>query len=175
MRKIKSVFISVFNKEGIDELCKKLHENNIEIISTGGTQKHIEKLNIPVTTVESITDYPSILGGRVKTLHPKVFGAILSRSNNSSDDKDIKKHNLSKIDMVVVDLYPFKETVAKNENENEIIEKIDIGGVSLIRAAAKNFSDVLIVSCRLQYETTLDYLVKNKFSTDNQFRKRMAN
>ena len=174
MRKIKSVFISVFNKEGIDELCKKLHENNIEIISTGGTQKHIEKLNIPVTTVESITDYPSILGGRVKTLHPKVFGAILSRSNNSSDDKDIKKHNLSKIDMVVVDLYPFKETVAKNENENEIIEKIDIGGVSLIRAAAKNFSDVLIVSCRSQYETTLDYLVKNKFSTDNQFRKRMA-
>ena len=174
MKKINKILISVYNKDHLSHLSKICKLYNIEIISTGGTKKELEKLGLKVTSVESITEYPSILGGRVKTLHPKVFGAILSRSNNSSDDKDIKKHNLSKIDMVVVDLYPFKETVAKNENENEIIEKIDIGGVSLIRAAAKNFSDELIVSCRSQYETTLDYLVKNKFSTDNQFRKRMA-
>ena len=134
MEKIKSVLISVFNKEGIDELCKSLHQNNIQIISTGGTKSHIEKLNIPVTSVESLTDYPSILGGRVKTLHPKVFGAILSRTENKSDLDDINKYNISKVDMVIVDLYPFQTTVEQTTNENEIIEKIDIGGVSLIRA-----------------------------------------
>ena len=140
MEKIKSVLISVFNKKGIDELCSKLHQNNIEIISTGGTKSYIEKLNIPVTAVESLTDYPSILGGRVKTLHPKVFGAILSRKENASDLEDIKKYNIPKVDMVIVDLYPFQETVESGKNEEDIIEKIDIGGVSLIRAAAKNFS-----------------------------------
>ena len=141
MEKIKSALVSVFNKEGIDDLCTKLHQNNVQIISTGGTKKYIEKLDIPVTSVESLTDYPSILGGRVKTLHPKVFGAILSRKENSSDIDDIKKHNISEIDMVIVDLYPFQETVESGKKEQEIIEKIDIGGVSLIRAAAKNFSD----------------------------------
>ena len=174
MEKIKSVLISVFNKEGIDNLCKKLHQNNIEIISTGGTKEHIEKLNIPVTSVESLTDYPPILGGRVKTLHPKVFGAILSRKKNLSDLDDIKNHNIPKLDMVIVDLYPFQETVESGKNEETIIEKIDIGGVSLIRAAAKNFSDVLIVSSRGQYGKTLDYLLENNFSSDINFRKRMA-
>lgn len=174
MEKIKSVLISVFNKKGIDELCSKLHQNNIEIISTGGTKSYIEKLNIPVTAVESLTDYPSILGGRVKTLHPKVFGAILSRKENASDLEDIKKYNISKVDMVIVDLYPFQETVDSGKNEEDIIEKIDIGGVSLIRAAAKNFSDVLIVSSKSQYKETLDYLLENNFSSDLNFRKRMA-
>ena len=174
MEKIKSVLISVFKKEGIDELCKRLYQNNIQIISTGGTKSHIEKLNIPVTSVESLTDYPSILGGRVKTLHPKVFGAILSRTENKSDLDDINKFNISKVDMVIVDLYPFKKTLEKTTNENEIIEKIDIGGVSLIRAAAKNFSDVLIVSSKLQYDETFTYLYKNNFSSDLNFRKRLA-
>jgi len=174
MEKIKSVLISVFNKEGIDDLCRNLHQNNIEIISTGGTKKHIEKLNIPVTSVESLTDFSSILGGRVKTLHPKIFGAILSRRDNPTDLDDIKKHNISKLDMVIVDLYPFQETVESGKNEEDIIEKIDIGGVSLIRAAAKNFSDVLIVSSRFQYSKVLDYLLGNNFSSDINFRKRMA-
>jgi phosphoribosylaminoimidazolecarboxamide formyltransferase/IMP cyclohydrolase len=174
MEKIKSVLISVFNKEGIDDLCRNLHQNNIEIISTGGTKKHIEKLNIPVTSVESLTDFSSILGGRVKTLHPKIFGAILSRRDNPTDLDDIKKHNISKLDMVIVDLYPFQETVESGKNEEDIIEKIDIGGVSLIRAAAKNFSDVLIVSSRSQYSKVLDYLLGNNFSSDINFRKRMA-
>ena len=174
MEKIKSVLISVFNKKGIDELCSKLHQNNIEIISTGGTKSYIEKLNIPVTAVESLTDYPSILGGRVKTLHPKVFGAILSRKENASDLEDIKKYNISKVDMVIVDLYPFQETVESGKNEEDIIEKIDIGGVSLIRAAAKNFSDVVIVSSRSQYSNVLKYLLDNNFSSDINFRKRMA-
>ena len=174
MEKIKSVLISVFNKKGIDELCSKLHQNNIEIISTGGTKSYIEKLNIPVTAVESLTNYPSILGGRVKTLHPKVFGAILSRKENASDLEDIKKYNISKVDMVIVDLYPFQETVESGKNEEDIIEKIDIGGVSLIRAAAKNFSDVVIVSSRSQYSKVLKYLLDNNFSSDINFRKRMA-
>ncbi len=174
MEKIKSALISVFNKEGIDDLCIKLHQNNVQIISTGGTKKYIEKLNIPVTSVESLTDYPSILGGRVKTLHPKVFGAILSRKKNPSDIEDINKFNIPKIDLVVVDLYPFKETVESAKEEDDIIEKIDIGGVSLIRAAAKNFADKLIVSSRSQYIKVIDYLSENSFSSDLKFRKRMA-
>tara|TARA_B100001057_G_scaffold382754_1_gene388848 strand:+ start:29250 stop:30740 length:1491 start_codon:yes stop_codon:yes gene_type:complete len=174
MEKIKSALISVFNKEGIDDLCTKLHQNNVQIISTGGTKKYIEKLDIPVTSVESFTDYPSILGGRVKTLHPKVFGAILSRKKNPSDIEDINKFNIPKIDLVIVDLYPFKETVESAKDEDDIIEKIDIGGVSLIRAAAKNFADKLIVSSRSQYSKVIDYLSENSFSSDLKFRKRMA-
>ena len=174
MKKINSALISVFSKEGIDDLCKELHRNNVKIISTGGTQKHIESLDIPVTSVESLTDYPSILGGRVKTLHPKVFGSILSRSNNHSDLEDETKYELSKIDLVIVDLYPFQKTVEATDDESEIIEKIDIGGVSLIRAAAKNFSDVTILSSKNQYKECLDYLLKNKFETDLSFRKSLA-
>ena len=142
MKKIKTVLISVFNKDGLDKICPKLHKNKIQIISTGGTKKYIENLGIPVISVESVTDYPSILGGRVKTLHPKIFGALLSRAESKSDFSDIRKYQIPKIDMVIVDLYPFKETVNSSDNENEIIEKIDIGGVSLVRAGAKNFSDV---------------------------------
>ena len=136
MKKIKTVLISVFNKDGLDKICPKLHKNKIQIISTGGTKKYIENLGIPVISVESVTDYPSILGGRVKTLHPKIFGALLSRAESKSDFSDIRKYQLPKIDMVIVDLYPFKETVNSSDNENEIIEKIDIGGVSLVRAGA---------------------------------------
>ena len=174
MKKINSALISVFSKEGIDDLCKELHRNKVKIISTGGTQKHIESLNIPVTSVESLTDYPSILGGRVKTLHPKVFGSILSRSNNQSDLVDEKEYDLSKIDLVIVDLYPFQKTVESTDDESDIIEKIDIGGVSLIRAAAKNFSDVTIISSKKQYKDFLDYLLKNEFKTDLNFRKGLA-
>ena len=174
MKKIKTVLISVFNKEGVDKLCQDLNKNDIEIVSTGGTKKYIEKLKIPVTSVESLTNYPSILGGRVKTLHPKVFGGILSRSEEAIDNADIKQYNLPKIDMVVVDLYPFKETVKSSNDENEIIEKIDIGGVSLIRAGAKNYSDVLILSSKDQYESALKYLNRNKFSSEISYRKKLA-
>ncbi len=174
MKKINSALISVFSKDGIDELCKELHRNGINIISTGGTQNHIEGLNIPVIPVESLTDYPSILGGRVKTLHPKVFGSILSRSNNKSDLVDEKTHNLSKIDLVVVDLYPFQNTVESTNDESEIIEKIDIGGVSLVRAAAKNFIDVVTISSKTQYKEVLEYLSQNKFETELKFRKKLA-
>ena len=168
MKKINSALISVFSKDGIDELCKELHRNGINIISTGGTQNHIEGLNIPVIPVESLTDYPSILGGRVKTLHPKVFGSILSRSNNKSDLVDEKTHNLSKIDLVVVDLYPFQNTVESTNDESEIIEKIDIGGVSLVRAAAKNFIDVVTISSKTQYKEVLEYLSQNKFGIESK-------
>ena len=161
MKKIKTVLISVFNKDGLDKICSKLHKNKIQIISTGGTKKYIENLGIPVISVESVTDYPSILGGRVKTLHPKIFGALLSRSESKLDFSDIKKYEIPKIDMVIVDLYPFRETAKSSDNESKIIEKIDIGGVSLIRAGAKNFSDVLVVSSRKQYDSVLNYIIDN--------------
>ena len=174
MKKIKTVLISVFNKDGLDKICPKLHKNKIQIISTGGTKKYIENLGIPVISVESVTDYPSILGGRVKTLHPKIFGALLSRAESKSDFSDIRKYQIPKIDMVIVDLYPFKETVNSSDNENEIIEKIDIGGVSLVRAGAKNFSDVLVVSSRKQYHSVLNHIIDNDFSSDIAYRKKLA-
>ena len=172
--KIKSVLISVFNKEGLDMMCEFFFKNNITIFSTGGTEKYIKNLNIPVKSVESVTGYPSILGGRVKTLHPKIFGALLSRNNSEEDQADMKKHELPKIDMVVVDLYPFSETIRSSNDDNEIIEKIDIGGVSLIRAGAKNFSDVIIVSQKKQYNSVLNYLKENNFSSHLDFRKKLA-
>ena len=143
MRKITSALISVFNKDGIEEIAAKLHKQNIKIISTGGTKSFIENLGITVTSVESITDYPSILGGRVKTLHPKIFGGILYRDDQADLD-EVKKFSIPKIDLVIVDLYPFEDTVKSTNDESEIIEKIDIGGVSLIRAAAKNYNKTLI-------------------------------
>ena len=143
--KIKSALISVYNKEGIDPIVRELHKRNVTIFSTGGTQKHIENLNIPVVPVEDLTFYPSILGGRVKTLHPKVFGGILNRRNDVSDQEQLKKYEIPSIDLVIVDLYPFKETVKEGGTDDEIIEKIDIGGIALIRAAAKNFNDVVII------------------------------
>ena len=173
MRKISAALISVFNKDGIDEIATKLHNQNIKIISTGGTKSFIENLGIPVTSVESITDYPSILGGRVKTLHPKIFGGILYRDKQVDLD-EVKKFSIPKIDLVIVDLYPFEDTVKSTNDESEIIEKIDIGGVSLIRAAAKNYSKTLVVSSKKNYNEVITYLEKNKYSTDITFRKKFA-
>lgn len=172
--KIESVLISVFNKDGISDLCMELHKKNITIYSTGGTQKFIEKLNIPVKSIESLTGYPSILGGRVKTLHPKVFGSILSRSFNEKDIIDQEIYEIPKINLVIVDIYPFKETLNNTNDENQIIEKIDIGGVSLIRAAAKNYNDVLIVSSKNQYNNVLKSLKFNNFFTEVSLRKKYA-
>ena len=173
MRKISSALISVFNKDGIEEIATKLHNQNIKIISTGGTKSFIENLGIPVTSVESVTDYPSILGGRVKTLHPKIFGGILYR--DKQDDLDeVKRFSIPKIDLVIVDLYPFEDTVKSTNDESEIIEKIDIGGVSLIRAAAKNYNKTLVVSSKKNYKEVITYLEKNKYSTDITFRKNFA-
>ena len=173
MRKISAALISFFNKDGIDEIATKLHNQNIKIISTGGTKSFIENLGIPVTSVESITDYPSILGGRVKTLHPKIFGGILYRDKQVDLD-EVKKFSIPKIDLVIVDLYPFEDTVKSTNDESEIIEKIDIGGVSLIRAAAKNYNKTLVVSSKKNYKEVITYLEKNKYSTDITFRKKFA-
>jgi len=149
--KIKSALISVYYKEGLDEIVKILSELGVRIISTGGTYSYIKNLGINAESVESLTTYPSILGGRVKTLHPLIFGGILARRDNAEDGDQLKNYNIPEIDLVIADLYPFEETVAKGGSEEEIIEKIDIGGVSLLRAAAKNFRDVLVVSSRSQY------------------------
>ncbi|RLD62365.1 MAG: bifunctional phosphoribosylaminoimidazolecarboxamide formyltransferase/IMP cyclohydrolase PurH [Bacteroidetes bacterium] len=174
LKKIKTALISVYNKENLAPLIKKLNQLNIKIYSTGGTQKFIEELNIEVTSVESLTTYPSILGGRVKTLHPKIFGGILSRRSNENDIKEINNYEIPEIDLVIVDLYPFKETVANGASEEDIIEKIDIGGISLIRAAAKNFKDVLTISSRNQYNLLLDILNKNNGEISIEERKIFA-
>src|SRR4051812_21323679 len=157
-KNIKSALVSVYYKDGLDPVIKKLHKLGVKLYSTGGTLAFIEKLGIPVTAVDSVTSYPEIFGGRVKTLHPAIFGGILNRRNNPSDQKEKTTHNIPDIDLVIVDLYPFEETVAGKAPEADIIEKIDIGGISLIRAAAKNFSDVLIVSSRSQYTELLNLL-----------------
>jgi phosphoribosylaminoimidazolecarboxamide formyltransferase/IMP cyclohydrolase len=156
VKKIKSALISVFHKDGLDPLVESLHNNDVTIYSTGGTASYIKGLNIPVVEVESVTDYPSILGGRVKTLHPKVFGGILARRDNPGDMKECEEYGIPEIDLTVVDLYPFEETVKNTDNESEIIEKIDIGGISLIRAAAKNYKDTCIVSTREMYVEFVD-------------------
>ena len=137
MKKIKSALISVFYKNGLDEIVKELHENGVHLYSTGGTQAFIESLDIPVTPVEDLTEYPSILGGRVKTLHPKIFGGILNRRSLAEDQQTIEDYNIPALDLVIVDLYPFEEVVASGASHKDIIEKVDIGGISLIRAAAK--------------------------------------
>ncbi|NTV83343.1 MAG: bifunctional phosphoribosylaminoimidazolecarboxamide formyltransferase/IMP cyclohydrolase PurH, partial [Bacteroidales bacterium] len=149
-KKIRSALISVYYKDGLEEIARELHRQGVTIYSTGGTYDFIKKLDIPAITVESLTDYPSIFGGRVKTLHPKVFGGILYRRENTDDVDQAKQYGIPAIDLVIVDLYPFEETVAKSTVEEEIIEKIDIGGISLIRAAAKNYRDVLIVASSAQ-------------------------
>jgi len=158
--KIKNAIISVFNKDGLDEIIKKLAEFNIELYSTGGTENFIKSLNVKVNKIEDLTSYPSILGGRVKTLHPNVFGGILSRRGNYEDKQQLESYNIPEFDLVIVDLYPFEETVRNNLSHSEIIEKIDIGGISLIRAAAKNFNDVIVISQKKQYEKLLEYLKK---------------
>jgi len=149
IKRIKRVLVSVYHKDGLEEILRKLHKEGASFISTGGTQAFIEKLGLPCDAVEDLTGYPSILGGRVKTLHPKVFGGILGRRGNSDDKNEMKKYEIPEIDLVIVDLYPFEETVESGASEEDIIEKIDIGGISLIRAAAKNFSDVLIVASKV--------------------------
>ena len=172
MKKIKSALISVFNKDRIDEICTHLSSNNVTIYSTGGTYKYISNLGISVKKVEDLTSYPSILNGRVKTLHPKIFGGIL-KTNSESDIEDSKKYGIPNIDLVIVDLYPFAETVKNTKNHDEIIEKIDIGGVSLIRAAAKNYENVVSISSSSQYEKLIEIL-KDDCSTDISTRKNLA-
>lgn len=173
-KKIKTALISVYHKEGLDEIVQTLHTQNITILSTGGTQRYIESLGVPVKAVEDLTSYPSILGGRVKTLHPKVFGGILTRRAESSDQAEIKEYEIPEIDLVIVDLYPFEETVASGASEQDIIEKIDIGGISLIRAAAKNFKDVTIVPSKEQYSTLLSLLNEKGGEITLADRKRFA-
>src|SRR5205814_2126433 len=158
----------------LEPIIRTLAGHNVEFVSTGGTQEFIEKLGYKVTPVEKLTGYPSIFGGRVKTLHPAVFGGILYRREDASDLKQADEYKISPIDLVIVDLYPFEETVAKGGNENEITEKIDIGGISLIRAAAKNFNDVWIVSSRDQYGEVLEQLKKNNCASDLPLRKHFA-
>lgn len=174
MKAIQSALISVFHKDGLEPIVKKLHEEGVKLLSTGGTQSFIEKLGIPVQSVESLTDYPSILGGRVKTLHPKVFGGILGRRSEANDMEEMKSYGIPEIDLVIVDLYPFEQTVAHSSVEQEIIEKIDIGGISLIRAAAKNFADTLVVSSMDQYPAFLEHLETEGAKTDIATRKQYA-
>jgi len=161
-KKINSALISVFYKEGLDKVVKVLHDLGVRIYSTGGTYNFIEELGIPAEKVEDLTTYPSILGGRVKTLHPLVFGGILARRGNKNDMEQVSRYKIPPIDLVIVDLYPFEETVRSIDDEQEIIEKIDIGGISLIRAAAKNYDDVLIISKREQYPGLLTLLNEKK-------------
>jgi phosphoribosylaminoimidazolecarboxamide formyltransferase/IMP cyclohydrolase len=173
-KRIHSALISVFDKTGLEPLIKILHENNVVIYSTGGTQSFIEKLGVPVVRVEDLTSYPSILGGRVKTLHPKVFGGILNRRDHAEDVEQLKTFEIPEIDLVVVDLYPFEATVASGASHEDIIEKIDIGGISLIRAAAKNYKDVVILSMQSQYNELVQILNNQSGETTIDQRKVFA-
>lgn len=173
-KQISSALISVYHKDGLDPIVQLLHKLGITIYSTGGTEAFIKKLGIPVTPVESLTSYPSILGGRVKTLHPKVFGGILARREIGDDLDQLREYQIPEIDLVIVDLYPFEDTVRSGAEEQKIIEKIDIGGISLIRAAAKNFRDILVVSSMGQYESLLEVLHSGKGSTTLETRKEFA-
>ncbi|AXY76295.1 bifunctional phosphoribosylaminoimidazolecarboxamide formyltransferase/IMP cyclohydrolase PurH [Paraflavitalea soli] len=163
-KKIQSALISVFYKDGLEPVVQQLHQLGITIYSTGGTQAFIEKLGIPVIPVENLTTYPSILGGRVKTLHPSVFGGILGRRDNETDLQEMKQYKIPEIDLVIVDLYPFEETVASTSEEKLIIEKIDIGGPSMIRGAAKNFRDLVVVAAKSEY-AALEQLLKDQQGT----------
>ena len=173
-KKIKTALVSVFHKDGLDELLAKLNEEGVKFLSTGGTQKFIESLGYECEKVEEVTTYPSILGGRVKTLHPKIFGGILARRDNEGDQEQMKEYEIPSIDLVIVDLYPFEQTVASGASDADIIEKIDIGGISLIRAGAKNFKDVVIVPSKAEYSVLLDILKKKGAETDIEDRKMFA-
>ncbi len=173
-KKIKSALISVYYKDQLEEIVKKLDKQGVSIISTGGTKEFIEKLGIRVTAVEELTGYPSILGGRVKTLHPRIFGGILGRTGNDSDIADMKQYEINPVDLVVVDLYPFEATVASGATDDDIIEKIDIGGISLIRAAAKNYEDVVIIPSKDQYRYLLDILNNQNGLSDIDQRRHLA-
>lgn len=170
----KAALVSVYNKEGLEPLIKKLHELGITLYSTGGTEQFIKGLGIPVKAVEDVTSYPSILGGRVKTLHPKIFGGILNRQENTSDQQEMKDYEIPQLDIVIVDLYPFEKTVASGAAEQDIVEKIDIGGISLIRATAKNFKDTLCVSSVADYEEVLQLITADNGSTSLEDRKHFA-
>ncbi len=171
---IKSALISVFSKDGLEPIVKKLNEQGVTIYSTGGTEKFINDLGIDVVPVEDVTSYPSILGGRVKTLHPKVFGGILNRQNNDSDVAELAEYEIPQIDVVIVDLYPFEKTVASGASTQDIIEKIDIGGISLIRAAAKNYADVICVSSVEDYFEFLELISEKNGTLSQEDRKRFA-
>lgn len=173
-RKIQAALISVFYKDGLEPIVRQLHQDGVVIYSTGGTQTFIEELGLPCKSVESVTAYPSILGGRVKTLHPKVFGGILARRDFEEDKKHVAEFEIPLFDLVIVDLYPFEETVASTNEESKIIEKIDIGGVSLIRAAAKNHQDVCIVASRKQYPAFVQLLTTNACTTSLEERRALA-
>jgi phosphoribosylaminoimidazolecarboxamide formyltransferase/IMP cyclohydrolase len=173
-RKITRALVSVYYKDRLEPIIHKLASSGVEFVSTGGTQDFIQKLGYKVTPVEELTGYPSIFGGRVKTLHPAIFGGILYRRQDSGDLKQAGEYKIAPIDLVVVDLYPFEETVAAGGSEDAIIEKIDIGGISLIRGAAKNFQDVLIISSRSQYDSLLDLLEKKDCASDLEDRKKFA-
>ena len=173
-KRIKRALVSVYHKDGLDEILKKLHREGVSFVSTGGTQKFIEELGLTCDAVEDLTGYPSILGGRVKTLHPKVFGGILNRRDNEGDQAQIAQYEIPEIDLVIVDLYPFEETVASGAEEQAIIEKIDIGGISLIRAAAKNFKDVVIVASKAQYQPLMQLLNEKGAETSIEDRKWFA-
>lgn len=174
MKKIKSALISVYYKDKLEPLVELLNKYNVRIYSTGGTQTFLEGLGANVTAVEDLTQYPAIFGGRVKTLHPKVFGGILHRRNHETDLAETERYEIPAIDLVIVDLYPFEETVSSGAAEEDIIEKIDIGGISLIRAAAKNFQDVLVVSSREQYTEVAELLTNKDGATEVEDRKRFA-
>ena len=171
---IQSALISVFHKNGLKPIVEELHKNNVTIFSTGGTENFIKELGIPVTPVEDVTSYPSILGGRVKTLHPKVFGGILNRQDHQGDISEMKAYEIPQIDLVIVDLYPFEKTVASGASEQEIVEKIDIGGISLIRASAKNFKDTFTISSMDQYEEFLTLYKANNGASTLAERKKFA-
>ncbi|MFR9166985.1 MAG: bifunctional phosphoribosylaminoimidazolecarboxamide formyltransferase/IMP cyclohydrolase [Dysgonomonas sp.] len=173
-KKIKTALISVYHKDGLEEIIKRLNELNVRFISTGGTRDFIESFGIECTPVETLTNYPSILGGRVKTLHPQIFGGILARRDLVEDQKQIKAYGINEIDLVIVDLYPFTDTVASGGDEKEIIEKIDIGGISLIRAAAKNYKDVLVVASKKQYMQLFTLLTSNNGTSTIDDRKWFA-
>ncbi len=173
-KKIKTALISVYHKDGLDELLKKLNDEGVKFLSTGGTQSFIESLGYQCQKVEDVTTYPSILGGRVKTLHPKVFGGILARRDNEGDREQMVQYDIPEIDLVIVDLYPFEDTVASGASEADIIEKIDIGGISLIRAGAKNFNDVVIVPSKAEYSVLLDILNRNGAQTTLAERRMLA-
>ena len=173
-KQIKTALVSVFHKDGLDKLLSKLNDEGVKFLSTGGTQQLIESLGYECQAVESVTTYPSILGGRVKTLHPKIFGGILARRDNQGDRDQMAQYEIPEIDLVIVDLYPFEQTVASGASEEDIIEKIDIGGISLIRAGAKNFNDVVIVPSKSEYSLLLDILQKQGAETTKEQRRMFA-
>ena len=174
LKRIKTALVSVFHKDGLEELLAALHADGVQFLSTGGTQTFIESLGYPCQKVEDVTTYPSILGGRVKTLHPKVFGGILGRRALESDQQQMAQYEIPEIDLVIVDLYPFEQTVASGADAAAIIEKIDIGGISLIRAGAKNFNDVVIVPSKAEYKPLLDIVKAQGAQTTLEQRRQFA-